>query len=128
MRKKVLAIIVFSLLLINFSYYNQQFFDGNATYVLNGKSSGEISKNYKDWAFNDGVCYKFQNGYDYLSLIDEKNAELVKIEKVEGVINYYYYSPTIAVKEVVNKASVNVHVAVSDSGVSIGIPFIYCDY
>ena len=63
-----------------------------------------------------------------LKIIESANATLVYKSNVNGVENYYYYSPYINGKELVKGKKVNLHVAVSNEKVTVGSPLIYYGY
>lgn len=126
MAKKLLSIIaLISLAVINFLYYNE-FIGESRVFVINGKSSGVISCDYKDWAFCDGVSFEIHK--TRTQFLNGLNAKLVAVEEVGNVINYYYYSKKIAKKEVVGGRMVNIHIAVRGEQSLVGIPFIYSGY
>lgn len=128
MLKNALCVLLLVVSLLVFSSVSQTERLQSVSYCLNGKSSGVFSQNRCDWAFSEGACYKMQTDFDYLGFIRENDAKLVKVERVDNVTNYYYYSNKIAKKEVVNGNAVNVHVALSNEQILIGIPFIYGGY
>ena len=92
----LLIIALISLAVINFLYYNE-FIGESRVFVINGKSSGVISCDYKDWAFCDGVSFEIHK--PRTQFLNGLNAKLVAVEEVGNVINYDYYSKKIAKKE-----------------------------
>lgn len=44
------------------------------------------------------------------------------------ILNVYYYSNKIALKEVIKNKRVNIHVAIKKDSITVGIPFIYYGY
>ena len=103
----------------------------SATICYNGKSSGSfvlLSEASPLTVLNrNGVSFPSTKD-EAKALIELLNAEQTHFFESDGVKNYYFYTPKIANKEVVFNKRVNLHVAVTKNGVTIGSPIIYYGY
>ena len=72
-----------------------------------------------------GESFKADKNFDAGKLVDRFNAKLVKVEVVNGIENYYYYSPKIKYKKQLFGERVNIHVAVTKTQITIGSPIIF---
>lgn len=103
----------------------------DVTVTSGGKSAGQfltVSKeNFSEFINADGVSFSVTEST--LKTILEKTACERTHSFYDGeILNVYYYSERIPVKEVISNKRVNVHVAISDNGIKVGIPFIYYGY
>lgn len=103
----------------------------NATVCYNGKSSGEFV------LLNDAspLTVLNRNGLSFSSseeevkrLIAFLGAKKVHYFESDGVKNYYFYTFKISTKEVIFNKRVNLHIAVSKNGITVGSPLIYYGY
>ena len=79
-------------------------------FSLNGKSVTYYNYNYEK------------------ELIIPYKAKKVSQSVVNGITNYYYYSPTLPRAVYIKNSKVNLHVAVEGDKVTVGTPLIFCGY
>lgn len=104
---------------------------GEVTISNKEKSAGDFLTAYK----TDASSFIDANGVSF-SLTDSELSELlkdIKCKKVHAffdgeILNVYYYSNKIPIKEVIKNQRVNVHVAISNQKITVGIPIIYYGY
>ena len=106
-------------------------FSGEIAVCKGGKSSGEfilanggeISK-IVDF---EGVSLSLTKE-QIKSFLDGYDCKKVHSYTAGGVENIYYYSKKINKKELIFGKKVNVHIAVSNGEIILGVPFIYYGY
>ncbi len=74
-----------------------------------------------------GVSFNLTQG-EVDSLIENARGKKVHSFFDGEILNVYYYSNKIAVKEVIKNKRVNIHVAIKKEEITVGIPIIYYGY
>ena len=129
MLKKLLVCFAFLLMTATYLSTNKPFLYEKANVVYSGKSLGQMQEKLV-LPLNkfDGVFKSYSVDTDYCELVKKYNAKLIFIEKTDGVISKYYYSNSIPYKEIIKGKKVNLHIAISNSQITIGTPIIYGGY
>ena len=65
---------------------------------------------------------------DLKNIAKKYDASIVKIIKNGDIIEYYMFSQRLRGRVIAGGETVNLHVAVSSYGYTIGTPFIFCGY
>lgn len=106
-------------------------FSKELTVCKNGKSSGEFSiikSNEIGKIINaDGLSFSLSTA-ELTNFLNEYECKKVFSSVIGGVENHYFYSSKISKKEVIGGKKVNVHIAVSNKNITIGVPIIYYGY
>jgi len=96
-----------------------------------GKSAGEFftadKTEISKFINLDGISCNIKE-LEVTKLIRLTNAKKVHSFYDGEILNVYYYSNKIGVKEVVQHKRVNVHVAIKNEEITVGIPLIYYGY
>ena len=126
MAKKLLGIVA---VIITAGLYlvNIPFISANTTTCVNGKSSGQFV-NFPAFYDNDGYSVVLDSETQAVNFLNSYKCELVYIESVNGIQNYYFFSQNLAKKQVLNGKTVNVHLAVNGERIILGYPLIYGSY
>ena len=128
MKKRVLCLVSFILIIMLGIYQNLQVY--NATNVVYAKSYSScefIKGDILDIA-NQFSCTGFSFETNSLSFLEKLDAKVVHSSNVCGIENIYYYSTIIAKYEMVGNSRVNIHIAKSSKGIQVGVPLIYYGY
>lgn len=104
-------------------------------YINSASSSAEIvtvteNVNYTKLTLKNlsGESTFYTDFYDAESLIEKYNGEIIKIETVGEITNYYLYSAKFNNDIILFKNKVNLHIAVTKNGTAIGSPIIFGGY
>ena len=131
---KVLIILCAFCVFASYCFY-PCFTGGNAVYYSE-RSSLADTECADEYLLSHGVSFyhiKAESAYfaqkrDVLEILKEYRARVVFTERVGGVMNYYCRSYLLPLGERLKGKVVNLHVAVSDSGYTVGTPIIYGGY
>ena len=129
--KNIVILVVSFLFLFTFVYYNNRPFFSNSfsdyTATLKTASSEGLFIKSGDLFFNKkGESYVFDgNLFSEEDFIKYFGAEVVKREVLPQTEIIYAYSNKIKVYKVLFNSKVNVHIAVSNGKIKVGIPFIF---
>ncbi len=74
-----------------------------------------------------GVCFNLEEK-ELDCLLKSVGAKKVHSFFDGEILNVYYYSNKISKKEVIKRKRVNIHVAISNNNLKVGIPLIYYGY
>ncbi len=130
MLKKFVVVVAFILIIMVASYSQFNIFK---------EKQVTFSKNYSQGKFftsniND-LCARYQSkGFSFkadeenLNFLKELNVKTVYSSQIENVENIYYYTNKIKTYQIINGRKVNVHVAKTTDGITVGIPIIYYGY
>lgn len=129
---KNLAVILSFFILIYACAINSNLFINEEVVVSINYSSGSFyntkSLSVADVFSSSGQSKTFSSDFNYLTLIKNADAKLIKSSGSGNVKNYYYYTSNLAKYVVIENKKVNLHVAVSEDKTVIGYPFIYYGY
>lgn len=130
---KLLSLTLIFITVIGLSVVNLIPLYNQFVVVSVNSSSGEFYETnryaFSDYLKGNGVCKTYDKNFNYASnIINPLNATIVKTEKIDGIINYYYYSKNLARTVTVDGKRVNLHVAVTSSLITVGYPLIYHAY
>lgn len=129
---KNLAVILSFYILIYACALNSNLFLNEEAVVSTNYSSGSFYKtkslSVADVFSSSGQCKTFSRNYNYLALIKNANAKLIKSSGGGNEKNYYFYTSNLAKYVIVENNKVNLHVAVCKDKIVIGYPFIYYGY
>ena len=78
-------------------------------------------------------CFKAESVFvkgecDLKNIAKKYDASIVKIIKNGDITEYYMFSPRLRGRVIAGGETVNLHVAESSYGYTIGTPFIFCGY
>ena len=130
MLKKFVVVVAFILIIMVASYSQFNIFKEKQVTFSKNYSQGEFfTSNINDLRAryqSKGFSFKVDDGnLDFLTTLNAKEVYKSQIEKIE---NTYYYTNQIKRYQIINGRKVNVHVAKSADGITVGIPIIYYGY
>ena len=130
MLKKFVVVVAFILIIMVASYSQFNIFKEKQVTFSKNYSQGEFfTSNINDLRAryqSKGFSFKVDDGnLDFLTTLNAKEVYKSQIEKIE---NAYYYTSQIKRYQIINGRKVNVHVAKSADGITVGIPIIYYGY
>ena len=130
MLKKFVVVVAFILIIMVASYSQFNIFKEKQVTFSKNYSQGEFfTSNINDLRAryqSKGFSFKVDDGnLDFLTTLNAKEVYKSQIEKIE---NAYYYTNQIKRYQIINGRKVNVHVAKSADGITVGIPIIYYGY
>ena len=130
MLKKFVVVVAFILIIMVASYSQFNIFKEKQVTFSKNYSQGEFfTSNINDLRVryqSKGFSFKVDDGnLDFLTTLNAKEVYKSQIEKIE---NTYYYTNQIKTYQIINGERVNVHVAKSTDGITVGIPIIYYGY
>ena len=122
------AVFILSVYLLN----AEPVFDGEKieVYTVSGSSNALIKTVDKyEYLFlptvkGDSVRLN-ADGFDVLKLLNDYDAKMIMIERLDGVECYYAYSSKIRYREIIGGKRVNLQIAVRGEIVTVGSPIIY---
>lgn len=130
MLKKVVVLTAFILIIMVASFSQFNIFKGKQVTFSQNYSQGEFfTSNVHDFFgrySSKGFSFKVDDGnLDFLTTL---NAKMVYSSQIEKIENSYYYTSKIKTYQIINGQRVNVHVAKTTDGITVGIPIIYYGY
>ena len=130
MLKKFVVVVAFILIIMVASYSQFNIFKEKQVTFSKNYSQGEFFtsniNNLRARYQSKGFSFKVDDGnLDFLTTLNAKEVYKSQIEKIE---NAYYYTNQIKTYQIINGERVNVHVAKSTDGITVGIPIIYYGY
>lgn len=130
MLKKFVVVVAFILIIMVASYSQFNIFKEKQVTFSKNYSQGEFfTSNINDLCAryqSKGFSFKVDDGnLDFLTTLNAKEVYKSQIEKIE---NAYYYTNQIKRYQIINGRKVNVHIAKSADGITVGIPIIYYGY
>jgi len=132
MLKKV-AVIFFALILGCMIYLQNQKsvfsnFDGKITfYTLDSSSNATMVKsNSSLFLFSiTGESIEIENSLSVQQILDEFDAKILFIEKLDGGVSYYAYSKKLKYQTTFSGEKINLHFHLSEGRTVIGTPLIF---
>ena len=133
MLKNIVVAILYFLSLIFFSVNSVALYGESCVVSLNSSSGDFYNANHysiKDEFIGNGKSKTYPPTYDYENLIiNYYDAKIVKTSNQNSYAkNYYCYSSALPNAVIVNGEKVNVQIAVTEFGVTVGYPIIYYAY
>ena len=124
--------IVFILLLLsafNFEYAFKEY--GGKEYFYKGPKSSFATEKEGDilnFLGISGQASFIAGKKDASEIINGLKAKIIFEENIDGIKNYYCYSPHLRYGITLNGKTVNLHVSLSDKGIKLGSPVIFGSY
>ncbi|MBQ4098190.1 MAG: YwmB family TATA-box binding protein [Clostridia bacterium] len=88
-----------------------------------------INLTKKEFKFKSGIKSESAdiklNAFNLKEFLDVYDAETVFIEKTEAGVSYYAYSNKIKYKKIIDGKKINLHINISNDGVTVGSPIIF---
>lgn len=109
----------------------------SAFYLFNKKSTVFVGSSSSECILIESFRQQIINGkkgesvkittqeFNLEQIIKYFDAQLILKEQVGGIVNYYFYSKKLRYKERIYGKTVNLHIAVTNQGVTLGTPLIY---
>lgn len=134
MFKKFFSLALAILLLATFSAFNAapvffDYADRLELYLGDAGSAGEIiSVDKKDYFFIKGISGESfkadKENFDLQDFLDELDAQIILVEKIEQGISLYAFSSKIKYRSQIDGKTVNLHIFVGQT-ITVGSPLIF---